>query len=156
MSDLLSCPFCGGEAGPTVKPYIGCNGSGFTVDCEKCWASTGYYDSYEEAIAAWNTRSQNGETVIERAEMLKRWWESGYREGYRDGQKSNTRAEMSQEDIAILLDELGIPERTCHIEMAEIGFTSSGESFYHSVCSECRAYIHEGDNYCYKCGARVI
>ena len=46
-------------------------------------------------------------------------------------------------------------ERTCHIEMAEIGFTSSGESFYHSVCSECGAYIHEGDGYCYKCGARV-
>ena len=58
MSELLPCPFCGGEAGPTVKPYIGCNGSGFTVDCEKCWASTGYYDSYEEAVAAWNTRAE--------------------------------------------------------------------------------------------------
>ena len=79
----------------------------------------------------------------------------------------NTRAEMSQEDIAILLDELGVSERTCHAEL--------NESRNAVICSECgssellRGWEEfkswEGSvcistftthKYCPNCGAKVV
>ena len=63
MSELLRCPFCGGEA-KTVKSDIGC----YSVICSSCntgifrprwtpdeWAA---YATEAEAIAAWNTRAE--------------------------------------------------------------------------------------------------
>lgn len=60
MNELKRCPFCGGEArfATDSKRFI---------ECEKCGASTGYCESEEEAINAWNTRKPV-EDVIERLE----------------------------------------------------------------------------------------
>lgn len=56
MTKLKRCPFCGGEALVCIKPFIGESGRGFVVECDGCWASTGYYETEEEAIEAWNRR----------------------------------------------------------------------------------------------------
>jgi Lar family restriction alleviation protein len=58
--DLLPCPFCGGEA----KFYHRPDDSGWSntdwVSCAgDCGASTCMHETKEEAIAAWNTRSDD-------------------------------------------------------------------------------------------------
>lgn len=55
MMELKRCPFCGGRA--RVEPigrYDGCEK--FKVRCVGCLAVTYNYDSYEEAVKAWNRR----------------------------------------------------------------------------------------------------
>lgn len=62
----------------------------------------------------------------------------------------NTRAEMGYEDALILLDEMGLSERTCRI----IEYTDAPIS----ICSECGA-VQPDDYavyYCWSCGARVV
>ena len=65
MTDLMTCPFCGGEARPFSfswhasqfgghmfeKPY-------WQVICEECKAAIGDFDTKAEAIAAWNSRAE--------------------------------------------------------------------------------------------------
>lgn len=57
MTDLKPCPFCGGEADYFVPTFIQCN---------KCGARSGYYDTYAAATAAWNTRADRWIPVSER------------------------------------------------------------------------------------------
>lgn len=74
----------------------------------------------------------------------------------------NTRAKISYEDALILLDELGLSERTCK-------FVRSRGSDYPPVCSACGyelgiydcAWYEDGTygyerNYCPNCGAKVV
>ena len=49
--ELLPCPFCGGEAALAYGVYDR------WIFCKKCGASTKQYETNEEAIAAWNTRT---------------------------------------------------------------------------------------------------
>ena len=51
--ELKKCPFCGGEV------FIPMDFSEWStvVVCKKCHANSGYYDTTEEAIEAWNTRA---------------------------------------------------------------------------------------------------
>ena len=68
----------------------------------------------------------------------------------------NSRAEMDYEDALILLDELGVSERTCRWEYPQgvngwIGYT---------VCSSCGEKYDEcvtdTAHYCPNCGAKVV
>ena len=63
MTDLLSCPFCGGEAHPINDRH------NWWVACRKCgmllgfkgedqWGAYGTYSTEAEAIEAWNTRQE--------------------------------------------------------------------------------------------------
>ena len=57
MSKLKPCQFCGGPASLYRMPYIGGGGYGSVVECDRCWAKTGYYEIKDAAIAAWNRRT---------------------------------------------------------------------------------------------------
>ena len=131
-SKLLPCPFCGGEA--ELHPSYDMDTS--EVDGWFVWCNN------KECECAPETREHFTE-----AEAIEAW---------------NTRAEMSYEDIAILLDELGLSERTCK-------FVSSKGSDYPPVCSACGyelgiydcAWYEDGTygyerNYCPNCGAKVV
>ena len=67
MSDLKSCPFCGGKAKKPWFNYDGSGGGSGEVTCSKCSSKVrGQYipwteadekeSSVDEAISAWNTR----------------------------------------------------------------------------------------------------
>lgn len=51
MTDLSSCPFCGGEAEALVSA------TGCVVSCSTCVAEGPPWDTKAEAIAAWNRRA---------------------------------------------------------------------------------------------------
>ena len=56
-TELLPCPFCGGEA-ETFNPF---NADGtWCVLCSECAAATGFEQTEAEAIAAWNSRAELG------------------------------------------------------------------------------------------------
>ena len=89
--------------------------------------------------------------------ILFRCWQMGWLDNLRE---DNSRAEMSYEDALILLDELGLSERTCHWELKH-----SGTLYDKWRCSKC-GYLHvesriDGGatdldpNYCPNCGAKV-
>ena len=52
MTELLPCPFCGGEAEMTENSFI------WVAICKTCGGSTGLLDTEAEAVAAWNTRAE--------------------------------------------------------------------------------------------------
>ena len=56
MSELLPCPFCGGEAYSIelVDRFI----TKHAIECKECGAHTGYYWNAVEAINRWNTRAE--------------------------------------------------------------------------------------------------
>ena len=59
MSDLRSCPFCGGESELLQTGGIGCSKETFyIVECVLCWAKTSFCETEAEAIEAWNTRHE--------------------------------------------------------------------------------------------------
>ena len=49
---LLPCPFCGGEAFIVHR-------SGGWIYCVECGAESGYFNTLEKAIEAWNRRVNN-------------------------------------------------------------------------------------------------
>lgn len=58
MSELLPCPFCGGEAHITNFEVFG--GVRYVI-CEDCGARM-QKPTEQEAVTAWNTRATSGES----------------------------------------------------------------------------------------------
>lgn len=58
---LTACPFCGGDDMFTFQyPYKRKPGlRGCYVRCKTCGASSGNYETIEDAIAAWNKRKDS-------------------------------------------------------------------------------------------------
>jgi len=59
---LKPCPFCGAREddgdGPNQQHV---NGDSEIVNCRRCGAETQYFDTADEAIAAWNRREAQPE-----------------------------------------------------------------------------------------------
>lgn len=56
MSELLPCPFCGGEARMLVQMMF--DAVFFGAKCDNCGAEAAAKNTEAEAIAAWNTRAE--------------------------------------------------------------------------------------------------
>ena len=55
------CPDCGGEAAYDVVVYRKTGEAKYYVFCRRCEAETGFYDTIDEAVAAWNKRTNKEE-----------------------------------------------------------------------------------------------
>ena len=68
-TELLPCPFCGGEAKPRTtsgirSPWsmVQLDAMGVTVACSECGATIPSCMTEAEAVAAWNARAVSGDT----------------------------------------------------------------------------------------------
>lgn len=76
MSDKLKpCPFCDGKA--IIDSFVGV---GWIVICNKCDASTGYKETEQEAIDAWNSRIELTFTLDE-LDAIRRMFDGRYPRG---------------------------------------------------------------------------
>ena len=129
MSELLPCPFCGGEA--NVIDHHNDNGS-VSVGCnnDTCLGFSGLgwlYKTEAEAIAAWNSRADyHGyeQAAIEAWESIKAW---------------NSRAERTCECVA---------------EYAESPI--DGKKIVLHRCSACHELMRPHMRYCPNCGCKVV
>ena len=64
MSELLKCPFCGGEA-----KVINYGFNQYSVNCSECWLETRRTSGINSAIKAWNARTPM-DRILERLEVL--------------------------------------------------------------------------------------
>lgn len=58
MDELKSCPFCGGKAKIRGEKYWRPRVSR-NVICTKCFSCSGWFDTEEEAVEAWDRRIIN-------------------------------------------------------------------------------------------------
>ena len=74
-TELLPCPFCGGNADWYVRSseamglMMGENVKFNTICCDECLVSTPEYGTKEEAIKAWNTRAESKEVKFLKARL---------------------------------------------------------------------------------------
>ena len=72
MSELLPCPFCGGEARICAKSFT--DGTAYAwVECGRCHAKSRYSDSSEDLILAWNARGERTCRVV-KSELDGQMW----------------------------------------------------------------------------------
>lgn len=129
MSELLPCPFCGGEADVMLSQSRW--GQSYTIHhdtlrkCPAEYVGSMQFATEAEAIAAWNTRHQCG---------------------------------LTDEDYSILLDELGVSKRTCKCTTGDSAWcfvcSECGKSFPRNKLH--LAHNHGEINYCPNCGSRVV
>ena len=89
MSELLLCPFCGGEAETLTAESMN-GGYLFGIMCNDCRSRGDVYDTEAEAIAAWNSRAEHGTLTAEQV---------------RKAAKSNSRKYKSPVDDGIWMKE---------------------------------------------------
>ena len=58
MSELLPCPFCGGEAETCHVTQLWEPRNSYWAKCKNCHISGTHHNTEAEAIAAWNTRAE--------------------------------------------------------------------------------------------------
>ena len=151
MSELLPCPFCGGEAEKMTSS------DGFTsIGCLVCNPIFGVMvqaSTEAEAIAAWNTR------YLQTVQCIDCTWfenrsESGAYCGYFDRELGDdydggclwgaTSGYPLQEKPAWNTRA----ERTCRMLV--------DPRTEYRICSKCKSVMLEGFNYCPNCGAKVV
>ena len=63
MTELKKCPFCGGEAEIRITEWDNSSKTHYSVMCQKCESETTLYKTEAEAIAAWNKRAKDENTL---------------------------------------------------------------------------------------------
>ena len=148
---LLPCPFCGGEA-ELIESECGMFQTGYAVYCTgKCRVKMGVSGRLSEVYEWTPVFDTEAEAIAA--------WNARYHRG------------LTEEDYNILLDELGVSERTCRNE-------NGNDKYASFICSECGLHMHKPDfgrsyvdedgkrwystssehglHYCPNCGSRVV
>ena len=148
MSELLPCPFCGGEAETHEVgfPYhywdVWCDGECFDHFCEK--------PTEAEAIAAWNTRAIHGTLT---AEQVRKAIFNGSSYASYDGAQYYANG-INMQAIA---DELNSRvELTCECVAEYAKSPIDGKTIVLHRCSACHELMRPHMAYCPSCGAKVV
>ena len=151
MTELLPCPFCGGEAVIRVdatRPYpyrdrlrVGCETAGCRGFYHAAWV---YYETPEQAAEAWNTRLASATAYRrndEYGDVLRVVVRGRYPERIEAELDGNVRPFFRQQ--------------TCRPEEQ---YLDSHSDLTVTVCSECGVPTDdlEDCNYCPNCGRRVV
>lgn len=178
MTELLPCPFCGGEA-ETLTAESMYGGYLFGIMCNDCRSRGDVYDTEAEAIAAWNSRApieydgwfylpKPKEGIVDYGEPEITRTENGY--------KVWNTANVVDEAARRWGEELGeyVMQRICEIWNTRAERTcefvdDSDSEPSPPKCSACGydpgiyecAWYEDGTygyerNYCPNCGARVV
>lgn len=135
MSELLSCPFCGGEGKTFIRDWDDGTQS-LWIECQNCGAEAGHCSNEQEAIEAWNTRAYP----------------------YCQFARPN------HDEACVLMGELKqaklngvnlVPERTCHF-IENYGEGCWSKEHRDGKCSICGEEMKGRYNYCPSCGAKVM
>lgn len=136
MSELLACPFCGGEA----RIFALQIGKGWRVVCSKPFCAQGPNgDTEAEAIAAWNSRADyHGyeQAAIEAWESIKAW---------------NSRAERTCHIEGSYYDEL-FDETCTNLSCGHAIWQNESPNY----CSECGAKVLRNTPKYSETGAKVV
>lgn len=128
MSELLPCPFCGGEANTLHKPHVidmrysvGCNDD----ECRGFIGLSWLYKTEAEAVAAWNTRADTEYGAVPATEenMAKYGW---------------------------------VRERTCECIAEYAKSPIDGKTIVLHRCSGCHELMRPHMSYCPSCGGKVV
>lgn len=184
-TELLPCPFCGGEAEihPSNDWDAKFTGSTYFAWCDKCETRGDYYNTEADAIAAWNTRAPveyEGWFYLPKPKRGFVQYGTPQIEKTENGCKIRQPVEVIESAIRAYSYELDeyIMKRICEVFGSELGSgtcrivkTPSDSDFsndWRYRCSECGCNIpvnerdpETGDvinaaNYCPNCGAKVI
>ena len=118
---------CGGEA--EVRPHIANNTTRtFFVICPKCGMRSWRFRERAEAITAWN-RAMSGSTE----EKLKAFWDGMSAEMKEERKTGDRTAKVRDKKDDPMVDE-----------------------WYHGRCMNCGKQVRRRDNYCSRCGCRLI
>lgn len=139
MSELLPCPFCGGEASKRLF-YKG----KYRVHCNVCDAHSGdVCDTEAEAIAAWNTRAYTTDEVT-----LSGMYASGL-------PVEDVRVfGMTLDEVRQMMKRDAERGRTCKQVLTDCDDGLMPPFTAH--CSACGDEWGFTPNYCPNCGARVV
>ena len=176
MSELLPCPFCGGEANTLHRPHVidwrysvGCNDD----ECRGFIGLSWLYKTEAEAIAAWNSRApieydgwfylpKPKEGIVDYGEPEITRTENGY--------KVRQVVDVVDEAARKWGDELGeyVMRRICEIwnsraertcKQEERGWSTEGDHarVWLTCGHDCMVpTVQDLPNYCPNCGAKVV
>lgn len=169
MTELLPCPFCGGEA------HIWNSGYFYNGKCFKCGCTlSGHgYTTEAEAIAAWNTRTERvdeRETIDKTGDIVTH--DNRATGGTLTAEQVMAIAGKHQPDYCsdthvcfdwqAIADELNAcAERTCHIEVHDNLAETDGMGDVWLECDECHWQMPLEPTtprfkHCPNCGAKVV
>lgn len=146
-TELLPCPFCGGEAMP-VKQIEGRYAiARYSVSCNGCGLVAFYEATEAEAIAAWNTRAELWSGTLT-AEQVREAIEKRF----------DFDVWVPPARWQAIADELNArAERTCHNTHENRWFKCSACGYgFTDLYAEDEGDINEQPRYCPNCGAKVI
>jgi len=153
-TELLPCPFCGGEAEFQMFDNV-CN-----VVCSNCHIGTRFesLDFHEQVVEAWNTRAELGSGMLtaEQAMAIAGKHQPDY--------CSDTHVCFDWQAIADELNAATLGGGTCHdkgyIEDGEwyFGCSNCGGEFDYSdfACEFAKGCLLGSPKFCPNCGAKVV